>query len=36
MAAVQAQLPDDFPAAVSEAVFTGLETSADQPEHKLI
>ncbi len=36
IAAVQPQLPADFPPAVSEAVFTGLQTSADQLERELI
>jgi serine/threonine-protein kinase HipA len=35
IAAVQAQLPADFPQTVAEAVFTGLETSAIQLQRQL-
>jgi hypothetical protein len=35
IAAVQAQLPAGFPPAVSEAVFTGLQNSANQLEREL-
>jgi serine/threonine-protein kinase HipA len=36
IAAVQAQLPADFPQVVAEAVFTGLQTSASQLQRELI
>jgi len=36
IAAVQAQLPADFPQTVAEPVFTGLQTSATQLQRKLI
>jgi len=36
IAAVQAQLPADFPQTVAEPVFTGLQTSASQLQRELI
>jgi serine/threonine-protein kinase HipA len=36
IAAVQAQLPADFPQTVAEPVFTGLQTSATQLQRELI
>lgn len=36
IAAVQAQLPADFPQTVAEPVFTGLQTSASQLQHQLL
>jgi serine/threonine-protein kinase HipA len=36
IAAVQAQLPADFPQTVAEPVFTGLQTSASQLERQLL
>jgi serine/threonine-protein kinase HipA len=36
IAAVQAQLPADFPQNVAEPVFTGLQTSASQLQRELI
>ncbi len=36
IAAVQAQLPTDFPQTVAEPVFTGLQTSASQLERQLL
>jgi len=36
LAAVQAQLPADFPQSVAEPVFTGLQTSASQLQRELL
>jgi serine/threonine-protein kinase HipA len=36
IAAVQAQLPADFPQTIAESVFTGLQTSASQLQRQLL